>query len=174
MRELVTMVWAMPKAYTGPKRETLSALLFELRDSKLADGAVARGATALLNREDKERSGIVSSIDRDTSWIDSPQMKKVLQGRGLDLVEAARGGHKYFIVLPPEFFMTHRAWLRLMVTAFAKAFKRTTTGGMFSSSPRWRHIIIDEFATLGEMSFILNDVAVARGYNVKYTSSFRT
>lgn len=168
VRELVSMTWAMPKSYTGPKRPTLSEVLFGLLDSDLGDGAVKRGVSALLNREDKERSGIISSIDRDTSWIDSPQMKKVLQGKGLDLHEAARGGHKYFIVLPPEFFMTHRAWLRLMVTTFAKAFKRTTSGRMFSSAPRWRHIVIDEFANLGEMSFILNDIAVARGYNVKY------
>lgn len=168
VRELVSMTWAMPKSYTGPKRPTLSEVLFGLLDSDLGDGAVKRGVSALLNREDKERSGIISSIDRDTSWIDSPQMKKVLQGKGIDLQEAAKGGHKYFIVLPPEFFMTHRAWLRLMVTTFAKAFKRTTTGGMFSSGPRWRHIVIDEFANLGEMSFILNDIAVARGYNVKY------
>lgn len=168
VRELVSMTWAMPKSYTGPKRPTLSEILFTLLDSDLGDGAVKRGVSALLNREDKERSGIVSSIDRDTSWIDSPQMKRVLQGNGVDLQEAAKGGHKYFIVLPPEFFMTHRAWLRLMVTTFAKAFKRTTTGGMFSNAPRWRHIVIDEFANLGEMSFILNDIAVARGYNVKY------
>ncbi|WP_027547617.1 type IV secretory system conjugative DNA transfer family protein [Bradyrhizobium sp. WSM2254] len=168
VRELVSMTWAMPKSYTGPKRQTLSAILIELLDSDLGDGAIKRGVSSLFNREDKERSGIISSIDRDTSWIDSPQMKKVLQGDGLDLNEAARGGHKYFVVLPPEFFMTHRAWLRLMVTTFAKAFKRTTSGGMLSNSPRWRHIVIDEFANLGEMSFILNDIAVARGYNVKY------
>jgi type IV secretion system protein VirD4 len=170
VRELVTMVWEMPKAYPGPKRQTLGALLFELRDSKLADGAVARAATAIWNREEKERSGIISSIDRDTSWMDSPQMLKVLQGKSLDLKEAARGGHKYFVVLPPEFSMTHRAWLRLMVTAFAKAFKRNTNSKLpaLNSSRRWRHIVIDEFANLGEMGFILNEVAVARGYDVKY------
>jgi type IV secretory pathway TraG/TraD family ATPase VirD4 len=168
VRELVAMTWAMPKAYTGPKRPTLSALLFELLDSDLGGGAVRRGITGLLNREDKERSGIVSSIDRDTSWIDSPQMEKVLRGTSLDLRQAARGGHKYFIVLPPDFFMTHRAWLRLMVTAFARAFKRTRPDGGTPQNPQWRHIVIDEFANLGEMSFIQNDIAVSRGFDVKY------
>jgi type IV secretion system protein VirD4 len=168
VRDLVSMTWAMPKAYTGPKRPTLSALLFELIESDLADGAVKRGVSSIFNREDKERSGIISSIDRDTSWMDSPQMAKVLRGKSLDLKEAALGGHKYFIVLPPDFFMTHRAWLRLMVTAFAKAFKRSLPEAGQPPHARWRHIVIDEFANLGEMSFIVNDIAVSRGFDVKY------
>lgn len=168
VREIVALTWQQPKAYPGPKRPTLSALLWELLESDIAEGAVKHGVSSLLNREDKERSGIISSIDRDTSWIDSPQMKKVLRGKSLDLTEAARGEHKYFIVLPPDFFMTHRAWLRLMVTAFAKAFKRTLPDPKIPPRMRWRHIVIDEFANLGEMSFILNDIAVARGFDVKY------
>ena len=169
VREMVSMTWAMPKAYTGPKRPTLSAILCSNSSIVILRAARSSAAlAALLNREDKERSGIISSIDRDTSWIDSPQMEKVLRGKSLDLKEAARGGHKYFIVLPPDFFMTHRAWLRLMVTAFAKAFKRTRPEGGSPQNPQWRHIVIDEFANLGEMSFILNDIAVSRGFDVKY------
>jgi type IV secretion system protein VirD4 len=173
VRDLVSMTWAMPKAYTGPKRPTLSAILFELIESDLAGGAVKRGISSLFNREDKERSGIISSIDRDTSWIDSPQMQKVLRGTSLDMKQAATGGHKYFIVLPPDFFMTHRAWLRLMVTAFAKAFKRNRPAARGPQHTRWRHIVIDEFANLGEMSFILNDIAVSRGFEVKYHLSIQ-
>ena len=30
VRELVTLPWALPKAYKGPKRETLSGLVFSL------------------------------------------------------------------------------------------------------------------------------------------------
>lgn len=168
VRDLVTLTWAMPKAYTGPKRPTLSELVFKLLDSELAGGAVKRGFTSLMNREDKERSGIISSIERDTAWIDSPQAAKVLRGNSLDMKEAAVGGNKYFVVLPPEYFMTHRAWLRLMVTAFAKAMKRYRPASSRSGAQRWRHIVIDEFANLGEMSFILNEVAIARGYDVKY------
>jgi type IV secretion system protein VirD4 len=169
VRQIVTMTWAMPSAYVGPKRETLSALLFELRDSDLGGEAVKNGCNGMLNREDKERSNIISSIDRDTAWIDSPQMARVLRGDGLDLREAALEPNKYFIVLPPDFFMTHRGWLRLTVTAFAKAFRRNKPAKDKPQHERWRHIVIDEFANLGEMPFILNDVAISRGFDVKYT-----
>ena len=168
VRDLVTLSWAMPKTYKGPKRETLSALLMEHLVSSLAGGAVKRGFASLMNREDKERSGILSSIERDTAWIDSPQMQNVLKGESLDLSRVAGAGHKYYIVLPPDYFMTHRAWLRLMVTAFAKAMKRHRAPQDRPRDARWRHIVIDEFANLGEMSFVLEDVAVARGFDVKY------
>lgn len=169
VRDIVTLPWAMPKKYKGPKKQTLQALLLAGLESDLAHGAVRRGFSSLFNREDKERSGILSSIERDTAWIDSPQMEKVLRGPTLDLKAAAQHWFKYFIVLPPDFFMTHRVWLRLMIIAFAKAFRRYPRIKSFDDETPWRHIIIDEFANLGEMSFVLNDIAIARGYGVKYT-----
>jgi type IV secretion system protein VirD4 len=168
VRDLATMPWSMPKSYTGPKRPTLSALLYSCLDSDLAGGAIRRGFSSFLNRADKEQSGILSTIDRDTAWIDSPQMATVLRGESLDLKEAALSGNKYFVVIPPAFFMTHRAWLRLAVTTFSKAFKRYMPGPDCTADRYWRHIVIDEFANLGEMSFVLGDIAIGRGFAVKY------
>jgi type IV secretion system protein VirD4 len=170
IRDLATATWAMPKAYKGPKnRQTLSDLVMEHLASELADGAVRRGFSSIMNREERERSGILSSIERDTAWIDSPQMQRVLRGPSLDLAEVGDGGNKYYVVLPPDYFITHRGWLRLVVTAFAKAMKRYRPSHDLPQDARWRHIIIDEFANLGEMPFILADVAVARGADIKYT-----
>jgi type IV secretion system protein VirD4 len=168
VREIVTLPFAMPNAYQGPRQDTLSELLFANLDSTLAGGAVRRGFRALLNREERELSGIISSVERDTAWIDSPQMARVLRGDSLDMKAAALDGGKYYIVIPPDFFMTHRYWLRLCVTAFAKAFRRYRPNTPRGASRRWRHIVIDEFANLGEMNFILTDIAVSRGYDVKY------
>jgi len=146
----------------------MSTLLYSYLDNDLADGAIKRGFTSMINREDKERSGIISSLERETAWIDSPSMKKVLRGENLDLKEAALGGGKYFIVIPPDYFMTHRAWLRLCVTAFARSFKRNKPADDRPLHKRWRHIVIDEFPSLGEMNMLMTEVAISRGYEVKY------
>jgi type IV secretion system protein VirD4 len=168
VREIVTLSWVLPKRWSGEPIETLSDVVFGNLDSPLANGAVATSFRGMKNREDKERSGILSSIERDTAWMDSPQMAKVLRGPTVDLGAVNPRGLKCFICLPPEFFMTHRGWLRLMVVAFATAFKRHRPDPSLPKAQRWRHIIIDEFANLGEMSFVQNDLAVARGYDVKY------
>ncbi|WP_375414135.1 type IV secretory system conjugative DNA transfer family protein [uncultured Bradyrhizobium sp.] len=168
VRDLITMPWEMPKTYKGPARATLSSLIFKHLENKLAGGAIKRGFSSILNREDKERSGIISSIERDTAWIDSPQMHACLTKSSFDLKDIARGFHKYFIVIPFEYMETHRGWLRLMIVAFAKALRNYPAAESHNDHRRWRHIIIDEFATLGEMSFVRNDVAIARAFNVKY------
>ena len=96
-------------------------------------------------------------------------MARVLRGNSLSLREAAVDAKKYFVVLPPDFFQTHRGWLRLVVTSFAKAFRRYPLGDDKPQHERWRHIVIDEFANLGEMSFVMHEISIARGYDVKYT-----
>ncbi|MFT3941563.1 type IV secretory system conjugative DNA transfer family protein [Rhodopseudomonas sp.] len=168
LRELVTLPWAMPKAYVGAPRENLSTLLYSYMDNDLGGGVIRRSFTSMLNREDKERSGIISILERETAWIDSPSMTRTLRGTSLDLGAAARGGGKYFIVIPPDYVMTHRARLRLCVNAFARAFKRDKAPDSRPPHKRWRHIVIDEFPSLGQMRMLLTEVAIARGYEVKY------
>ncbi len=92
----------------------------------------------------------------------------MLRGNSIDLKQAALGSGKYFVVIPDEYARTHRGWLRLAVTAFAKAFKRWQPPTRGPQHRHWRHIVIDEFANLGEMTFILNEISVSRGYSLKY------
>jgi type IV secretion system protein VirD4 len=172
VRDLITLPWAMPKGEGLAERETLLRTLVRYMDpprSERMGGAIRRGFTAMLNREEKERSGIISSLDRETAWIDSPAMKKVLSSPSLDLKKAALGGGKYFVVLPANYLATHRAWLRLCVAAFSTAFKtHKPPADARPQHTRWRHIVIDEFATLGEMKSVVDDIAIARGYDIKY------
>src|SRR5262249_43225831 len=96
VRDIITMTWELPKAYPRPNRKPSPGPVFKHLDSNLAQGAVRRSFNTLRNREDKERSGILSSIERDTAWIDSPPMARVLKGPGLDLEHVSDGGRKYF------------------------------------------------------------------------------
>ncbi len=167
--ELAATAWELPPAYLGPKQTSLSGYVLQyMRGSELAEGAIHRGAESILGCDEKERSGIISGIKRDLAWVDSPSMRRVTGGSSLDLQEAAAGGHKYFIAMRPDFFESHRGWLRLMVTAFSKAFKRRLPDQSKPKHKRWRHIVIDEFANLSEMKFVLHDVSIARGYDIKY------
>jgi type IV secretion system protein VirD4 len=167
--ELAATAWELPPAYLGPKQTPLSGYVLQyMRGSALAEGAIHRGAESILGCDEKERSGIISGIKRDLAWVDSPAMRKVTSGKSLDLGEAATGGQKYFIAMRPDFFESHRGWLRLAVTTFSKAFKRYPADQTKPRHKRWRHIVIDEFANLSEMKFVLHDVSIARGYDIKY------
>lgn len=167
LRELVTLPWAA----TGDA-ECMENLLTYLQTLDMAGGTVRRAASAMAGRADKERQSIFSTIERDTAWLESPQIQKVIVTSDINLgqfatMTGARRGPVLFVVIPPRYLTTHRSWLRLVIASASNAFKRSQVN---DPDPwrRRRHIIIDEFPQLGHMSFVENDVAVARGYNIQY------
>ena len=180
-------------AFTEQEWLNLSALL---ENCALCEGAIKREINAQRARSDRERSAIVSTIARDTAWLDSPQIRRTVvsdtgpqsavrlqavggkevsaviqpgvnDGVDLDPVRIATGNTLVFVVIPPQYFMTHRSWLRLCITAFANAFKVHRPRDPRDPSTR-RHIFIDEFANLGAMSAVETAVAVERGYGIQY------
>lgn len=180
-------------AFTETQWLELAALL---EDSPLCEGAIKREINAHRARNERERSSIVSTIARDTAWLDSPQIRRAVvsdnvrrfpvrlravdgtevpmdlepaenDGYDLDPVKIATGKTLVFVVIPPQYFMTHRSWLRLCVTAFGNAFKMHRPRDPRAPSTR-RHIFIDEFASLGAMSAVETAVAVERGYGIQY------
>lgn len=167
LREIITLPWQGVEA-----EESLSNLLTYLQGSELAGGTVKRAANAMLGRADKERQSILSTMERDTAWLESPQIQAVTRTSDVDLTWFAtacgeESGAVLFVVIPPRYLTTHRSWLRLVIAATANAFKLHRIN---DPDPwrRRRHIIIDEFAALGAMSFVENDIAVARGYDIQY------
>ncbi|MDH8527989.1 hypothetical protein QIH07_27665, partial [Klebsiella pneumoniae] len=75
-----------------------------------------RGVNGLIGRSDNERAGIISTIERDTAWLESPQMRDITSSRrSLDLPSLAVGTARIHVVIPPEYFMTQKSWLRLIV-----------------------------------------------------------
>jgi len=167
LRELVTL-----PMQAGEDEESFENLLAYMKRLDFGGGMVKRAANAMVSRNDKERLSILSSIERDTAWLESPQIQKVVMGGDLNLERFAvasgdRRGPVLFVVIPPRYITTHRAWLRLVIAAASNAFKRFQV----EAADPWRqrrHIIIDEFPQLGRMGFVENDIAVARGYNIQY------
>lgn len=167
LRELVTLPMT-----GGETDESFENLLTYMTYLDFGGGMVKRAANAMKSRNSKEKASILSSIERDTAWLESPQIQKVVTASDIDLDAFAaqvgeRRGPVLFVVIPPRYLTTHRSWLRLVIAAASNAFKRVQVD---DPDPwrRRRHIIIDEFPQLGRMGFVENDVAVARGYNIQY------
>ena len=79
VRELLTLP---PEDFTG--------LLRTMEKSKKAHGLVARAAARLRQKSDKERSGVVSSAQNHTHFLDSPRMRRVLARSTFDLAGLKR------------------------------------------------------------------------------------
>lgn len=154
--------------------ETLTGILRRMR-AMIEDETftVRRIAEEYLGKPEKERESIFSCARRDTFWINSAQIQKALRtgASEIDLEHVARARCMVFVVLPVQRIDAYRSWLRLVITAFANAFRddAATRGGdkVWGWQER-RHIFIDEFPRLGKLENVAADVAVARGFGLQY------
>jgi type IV secretion system protein VirD4 len=143
--------------------EGFAALLAEMAGSPAVGGLVARAAARLLQKAEKERSGVVSTAHRHTHFLDSPRMTKVLASSSLDLSILKRGSASVYLILPTDRFDGYARWLRLMIASALLAMLRNR------GQPRERVLfLLDEFAHLGRMGPVERDIGLAGGLGVTF------
>lgn len=153
---------------TADDSETLSGML--ARMAIMDDPSTLANSIGwqYIGMPEKERESILSTVRRDAVWIKSPPMWRVLKddADAIDLDAIAAGRFMLFVVLPFERLRTHRAWMRLLLTAIADAFRRVPARGL--GFAHRRHVFVDEWPRLKQLDILQDEIAVARGANVQY------
>ena len=129
---------------------------------------VQRTANRLRQKADRERSGVVSSAQSHTHFLDSPRMAGVL-GRSTFAPAVLRGGRlSVYLLLPPDRLDAFSRWLRLTVATALAAVARLgpLAGGAPPASGR-ALFLLDEFAQLGPMPPVRRAVSLMAGYGVQ-------
>ena len=174
LRKIVTLPWAAPESapWSTPEGErevpNLSDLLDYLSESDLFEGLVARAAQGMLNRHEKERLGILSVLERDTAFIEDPALWKAIKSSTFDMNQLVVTNKRLHVIVPFDYTEQMRSWLRLTIAAFYNACLRNRLPEKLPRYLQFRHIVIDEFAGLGKLDFIMKGIAEARGAGIKY------
>src|SRR5216683_3267698 len=143
--------------------EPFADLLEEMQGSPAAGGLVARAAARLLQKAAKERSGVMSTAQSHTHFLDSPSMARVLEGSTVDLSVLKREAASVYLILPTDRMDAYARWLRLMIACALRAMARTP------GQPRERVLfLLDEFAHLGRMHPVQRDIGLAGGFGVTF------
>lgn len=136
-------------------------LLEDMNDNHAAFGLVTRTAQRLLQKTDRERSGVISTAQGQTHFLDSPRITDVLASSSFDLDELKSSRMSIYLVLPADRLATHGRWLRLVV------------GLCLSALTRDRHppenpvlFLLDEFAALGRLQAVETAIGLLAGYGV--------
>jgi type IV secretion system protein VirD4 len=112
--------------------------------------------------DNKEMLGIVSTALTQTRWIDSREIGPDLSKGGFDFAAMKREPTTVFLILPADRLGSHANWLRLMITCVLQPLIRET---------RDRKVpvlfVLDEFAQLGHLPIIEQNMAMTRGYGIK-------
>ena len=143
----------------GPFRE----LLDEMSESEAVGGLVARGAARILQKAEKERSGVLSTAQSHTHFLDSPRMAQVFRRSTVDLGVLKREHTSVYLILPSERLDGYARWLRVMIACGLLAIARAR------GQPDERVLfLLDEFAHLRRMHPVQRDIGLAGGYGVTF------
>lgn len=152
MRTLLTLA-------PGPFAE----LLKDMQASPAAGGLVSRAAARILQKAEKERSGVISTAQSHTHFLDSPRMACVLGSSTVQLSALKRDTASMYLILPTSRLDAYARWLRIMIACALLAVARAR------GQPKERVLfLLDEFAHLGRMHPVQRDIGLAGGFGVTF------
>jgi type IV secretion system protein VirD4 len=116
-----------------------------MQASAAAGGLAARAANRHLGKSDREATGVLSSAQRHTHFLDSPRMTAVMARSDFAFADLKTRTASVFLVLPPDRLGSYARWLRLMVSQSLRETVR-------ARGDRTVLYLLDEFAALGYLA----------------------
>lgn len=161
---------------------TLPAEKFAQRLEQMANSnnpLVQRGVARLLQKEERERTAVISTAQRGIDFLDSIPMANVLVPPAGSELEAAADTPRprqvnlsllksdkpmtIYLVIPPEALKTHAAWIRMMIACINNMITR------IPGRPTHRILmLLDEFAQLGHIRPVVEGISLVGGYGVLF------
>lgn len=154
LRELVTA----PGMYEEVARKLLAM-----------GGLCARYGGTMLSMEAKERSGVLSSVNRHTAWLDSPAISSCVESSTFDLRGLLRGDTSLFLVLPPDQLEAQSRWLRGVIASIIRL-----VGREHVSKGKSCLMLLDEAGQLGHMPALDQGLTLLRGMGLKLAFFFQS
>ena len=122
-------------------------------------GMPARAANACLSKANRERSGVLSTAQRHTAFLDDPRIVRALSASDIDLDGLKNRPTSVYIVLPPDKLAAYGRVARACIGLAVKAPMRVP------GKPRHDVLfLLDEFAQLGRFDAVEDSLAILRGY----------
>lgn len=133
-------------------------------DPSLAFGVPARSANSFLAKATTpEGSGVLSTAQRHTSFLDDPRIAAALARSDFGFDELKVKAMTVYVVMPPATLAAQSRFMRILVDAAYAAI--TATPG----APQYNVLfLLDEFSQLGRMEAIEKAISLVRGYGARF------
>src|ERR1022692_2975245 len=140
-----------------------------LSNNPAFDGLIAGSGdsfTNMLINSPKQYESVLQVANRNTEFIDSPAMQRLLEASDFQLSELKTRpeGLSLYLCLPQRYMNTHYRWLRMMISLTVTEMEKV------KGRPAAGHpilMVLDEFAGLKRMEVIETAAAQIAGYGVK-------
>ena len=133
----------------------------DLIGSTAAFGLVDRSISAFFAKEERERSGILSTAQRHTAFLDDPRILGTLRTSTIDFRKLkSQKGLDVFLCIPPAELEIQTRYVR---ATLSMALRAVSTPGL----PKHKVLfLLDEFAGLGYFAPVEKMISLMRGYGV--------
>ncbi len=123
---------------------------------------VRAAAARILNKEAKEFSGVFSTAQQNTHFLESPRIQKSLSHSDFSFDELEDGETDIFIVLPAGRLFTYNRYLRLFLSLAITSVTR------FKTKPDPPvYFLLEEAAALGRLDVIETAYGLMAGYGMQ-------
>jgi len=124
---------------------------------------IERCANRMLSKSEKEFSGVLSTTQRHTQFLDSPRIQKNTATSSFSIEDLIEKKISVFLVIPPDKINAFNRWLRIVLTnlimGVTKSEAKPSKDIMF---------FIDEFAAIGKFQIIQTAMGLMAGYGMKF------
>lgn len=147
---------------TAPADDLAATLAAMQADPEAGQRIPARAAAGHLNRPERERGSVLSTVVRHTAWLDDPRLCAVLARSDFSLADLKHRPMTVYLAVPPDRL---RACL-----GFVRGFVGLALDGVTAASGRPVQRVaffLDEFGQLGRMDRLADSVTLLRGYGVQ-------
>ena len=133
---------------------------------------VYAAAYDLFSKPEKERGSVLSTLRRQTAFLDYPSMRAVLVNNSfadLGVLKSDSVGVTIYLCLPAGYMRTCNRWLRLFVYLALQAMERTPAQPPFKDGVKRAPVLfcLDEFPVLGYMPQLEEAAGQLAGFGVR-------
>lgn len=164
---LMTKVEDGEESDTGVKAP--SSLAWEMADNEAVGGAVQNGMAAYYDKQDRERSSVLSTLRRHIHFLSYRKIKNVLNDGEIDVRTLHDTPTSLYIGLPATKLRSCAGLPRLFLNLALAAFEASSSRRDFQHQ-KGRYpclIVMDEFFSLGRMERIEAAAGQVAGFGVK-------
>lgn len=123
---------------------------------------VRAAAARIMSKADKEFSGVLSTAQQNTHFLESPRIQKSLKESDFSFDELENGKIDVFIVLPAGRLFTYNRFLRMLISIAITAVAR------FKTKPNPPvYFLLEEAAALGRLEVIETAYGLMAGYGMQ-------
>lgn len=150
----------------GGSLSGVDAVAALLRDK---GGSFANLGGVIAAVQDKERSSVLSTINRHSTFADSPAITRVTSSSSFDPRKLLDGRMTIYLVLPGHQLEAQARWLRLVISSFIRLIGRE---GMKNGKECLA--VLDEAGQLGPMESIDMGLTLFRGQGLRMAFFFQS